>query len=251
MARAPRISDILTTANLVSGVGSILLATQGHLTIACWLVFAGALFDVFDGLAARAFGGGSELGKQLDSLADIVTFGLAPGMIIWSTYLQLIDARIPWALPAVVIVIAIASCWRLAKFNIDTRQAMGFLGLPTPSNGLFWTSVVMVHLGVATFNGPGATALANLFSQLLFQPALTLVAATLLGALMLSEIPLPGLKFKHFRWKGNEVIFVIVVLAVVLFALYGIMAFPLIVIIYLLSPLWGRAFASGTRNEVP
>jgi CDP-diacylglycerol---serine O-phosphatidyltransferase len=242
MVKWPRISDLFTTANLASGVASILFASQGHLTIACWLVFAGALFDVFDGLAARAFGGGSELGKQLDSLADMVTFGVAPGMLIWNSHYQILDAGYSGALPLTVLIISIASAWRLAKFNIDTRQTMGFLGLPTPSNGLFWTSVVLSFLGVAQFNGPGAEVLRNIISTLIIQPVAGFIVAFILGAIMLSEIPLPGLKFKHFRWKGNEVIFLLATAGAILFVLYGMLAVPIILILYLLSPLWGKAF---------
>ena len=166
MARLPRIPDLLTTANLACGVGSILLASQGQLTWACWLVFAGALFDVFDGLAARALGGGSPLGAQLDSLADMVTFGVAPGMIVGLAFLHnsmepgsTIEysfyalANRSWlhltSIIGTVLIITVASAWRLAKFNIDTRQTNGFLGLPTPANGLFWVSVVLVTRGEA------------------------------------------------------------------------------------------------------
>jgi CDP-diacylglycerol--serine O-phosphatidyltransferase len=238
----PRIPDLFTTANLVSGVASILLASQGQLTIACWLVFAGALFDVFDGLAARAFGGGSEFGKQLDSLADMVTFGVAPGMLLWHTHRLYIDADPAFALPVAVAIIAIASAWRLGKFNIDTRQATGFLGLPTPSNGLFWTSVVLAYLQVATLEGPGHEFFRKIFATVLEQHLVTVTLATILAALMLSEVPLPGLKFKHFRWKGNEVIFILAIVGLVLAIFYGIMAVPLILFLYLLSPLWRKLF---------
>ncbi len=220
----------------------MLFASLGELTIACWLVFAGALFDVFDGLAARAFGGGSELGKQLDSLADVVTFGVAPGMLIWYSHYHILDGPMGWALPVAVTIIPIASAWRLAKFNIDERQTMGFLGLPTPSNGLFWTSVVLSFLGTAHFRGPGSEALRSALSYLITQPSLTLLCAAILGAIMLSELPLPGLKFKHFKWKGNEVIFIMVVTGAILVVLYGILAVPLIMILYLLSPFWSKAF---------
>ncbi|MCC6911710.1 MAG: CDP-alcohol phosphatidyltransferase family protein, partial [Flavobacteriales bacterium] len=160
MARFPRIPDLLTTANLACGVGSILLASQGQLTLACWLVFAGAFFDVLDGLAARALGGGTPLGVQLDSLADMVTFGVAPGMVLYllagvplgsqlvvatmiSASAPPVDTMLLWMQLigiAVACIIPIASAWRLAKFNIDTRQTDGFLGLPTPANALFWAS---------------------------------------------------------------------------------------------------------------
>ncbi len=241
MAHWPRIPDLFTTANLASGVTSILLASHGQLTIACWLVFAGALFDVLDGLSARAFGGGSEFGKQLDSLADVITFGTAPAMLIWYTYIHHMDAHPPLALPVAIVSIPIASAWRLAKFNIDTRQTMGFLGLPTPSNGLFWTSLVLVYLGNAggMLSSP---ALLDMLTMPLRQPMIALLLAIVLGGLMLSEVPLPGLKFNHFRWHGNEVIIVLAALGGALLLLFGIASIPMILVLYLLSPIWGGIF---------
>ncbi|MBK9626235.1 MAG: CDP-alcohol phosphatidyltransferase family protein [Flavobacteriales bacterium] len=256
MARFPRIPDLLTTANLACGVGSILLASQGQLTLACWLVFAGAFFDVLDGLAARALGGGTPLGVQLDSLADMVTFGVAPGMVLYllagvplgsqlvvatmiSASAPPVDTMLLWMQLigiAVACIIPIASAWRLAKFNIDTRQTDGFLGLPTPANALFWASAGLglqhlspeyaVHLGAVSSIGPW----------------MLIVVAVLLGVLMLSSIPLPSLKFQHFKWQGNQVIYLLLGIGAVLVVLYGILAVPLILLLYLLSPLWGKLF---------
>jgi len=257
MAGTPRIPDLLTTANLGCGMGSILLASQGQLTLACWLVFAGAFFDVLDGLAARALGGGSELGKQLDSLADMVTFGVAPATILWcshladrwSHYVSTIDASGPvqtqptlWIYGAASIVLVIASCWRLAKFNLDTRQTSGFLGLPTPANGLFWVSVVLVSRGEALHGGPGTEPM--VFGLVaMMKNGLALLASTIvMSLLMLSELPLPSLKFTHFNWKGNEVIYLLLGIGAVLVVLYGMLAVPLIILLYILSPLWGRVF---------
>ncbi len=197
---------------------------------------------MFDGLAARAFGGGSEFGKQLDSLADIVTFGVAPGMAIWFAHTQQIDGEAGPALPAAILIIAIASAWRLAKFNIDTRQSMGFLGLPTPSNGLFWASLVLCFTGSGLIEGPGWNGLRNALLQILIESLPLVITAFILGAIMLSEMKLPGLKFKHFRWRGNEVIFILGAIGVVLAALYGMLAVPLILLLYLASPLWGQIF---------
>jgi len=265
MARLPRIPDLLTTANLACGMGSILLASQGQLTWACWLVFIGALFDVFDGLAARALGGGSPLGAQLDSLADMVTFGVAPAFLVFVRSSMLagnlmdlsaipgsMEARIPypngvpnWPMKAAALALVIASCWRLAKFNLDTRQTSGFLGLPTPANGLFWVSVVLVTMGEALHGGPGTGALAAVFSAMLMNGPALLASAIGLSLLMVSELPLSSLKFKHFKWKGNEVIYLLLGIGAVLVALYGILAVPLILVLYLLSPLWGRVFPKG------
>lgn len=258
MPRLPRLPDLLTTANLCCGVSSILLASQGQLTVACWLVFAAALFDVFDGLAARAMGGGSPLGAQLDSLADLVSFGVAPAFLIFEQgTLLAVNMLIPeavqhlpypsnrnpfWPTMATSLLLVIASCWRLAKFNLDTRQSSGFLGLPTPANGLFWVSLTLGSTGVAVHPGPGHDALIGGAVALLSTPFAVLALALVLSTLMLSELPLPSLKFKHFRWPGNQVIYLLGGIGAVLVVLYGILAVPLIMGLYILSPVWGRVF---------
>jgi CDP-diacylglycerol---serine O-phosphatidyltransferase len=266
--RLPRLPDLLTTANLSCGVGSILLASQGQLTLACWLVFAGAAFDVLDGLAARALGGGSELGKQLDSLADMVTFGVAPAFISailpWKALQLAIDGHRElgppivragdlfgeplWASVACALVIAIASMWRLARFNAYTRQTTGFLGLATPANALLWAAFGSISWGIGVRYGPGANEIQSRIGSLMADPIQKLFLALALAVLMLSSIPLPSLKFKHMKWKGNEVIYFLLGIGAVLVLLYGILAVPLILIIYLLSPLWGRIFPKPTEN---
>lgn len=258
--RHPRLPDLLTSANLACGAASILFASQGQLTLACVLVFVAAVFDVFDGLAARALGGGSPLGVQLDSLADMVSFGVAPAFLLF-TQASLLSGNLfdpatfshgtpmpypnmppNWPIKAGAIVLVVASCWRLAKFNLDTRQTSGFLGVPTPSNGLFWVSMVLVSLNVAVHPGPGHDLLAGLLTRLLLTPFALLAACLVLAGLMLSELPLPGLKFKHFRWQGNQVIYLLAGIGAVLVVLYGMMAVPLILVVYVLSPAWGKVF---------
>jgi CDP-diacylglycerol--serine O-phosphatidyltransferase len=247
VARLPRIPDLLTTANLACGVGAVLLASHGQLTIACGLLFLAALFDVFDGLAARALGGGTPMGAQLDSLADMVSFGLAPAVIVFhraSPWLAA-DRGDHWMLWATAVVMSVCSGWRLAKFNIDTRQTSGFLGLPTPAHALFWVSAVLMAEGYEPWSAPmrqwpGAWAVA-LFTM----PAVLLGLSVLLGALMLSEVPLPSLKFSGGKWRGNEVIFLLISAGALLVIALGIPAVPVILGLYLLSPLWGRLFPSS------
>jgi CDP-diacylglycerol--serine O-phosphatidyltransferase len=206
-------------------------------------VFAGAFFDVLDGLAARALGGGTPLGAQLDSLADMVTFGVAPAFAVFKVghYFLAQNGTQPWAFILGCIALVLASAWRLAKFNIDTRQTSGFLGLPTPANGLFWVSVVLAF----TTSGEVEVSTVRWFALSWF-PALAPVVALVLSALMLSELPLPSLKFKHFKWAGNEVIFLLFGVGLVLVILYGILAVPMILLLYLLSPLWGKVFPKTT-----
>ncbi len=202
------------------------------------------------------------MGAQLDSLADMVTFGVAPAFLMFQQGSLLAgnmlvpeafqdmpypNARIPfWPTMATSIVLVIASCWRLAKFNLDTRQTSGFLGLPTPSNGLFWVSLTMGTAGVAVHPGPGHDALIGTAIELLSSPYALLGLSLVLAVLMLSELPLPSLKFTHFGWRGNEVIYLLAVIGVVLWVLYGILAVPLILVLYVLSPLWGRVFGKAT-----
>lgn len=235
--------------------------------MACGLIFLAAVFDVFDGLAARAMGGGTPLGAQLDSLADMVSFGVAPAFIAfalpeWPTTAVMADILLFDPTIAVCLtvpgtgflvfvpslVICIASAWRLAKFNLDSRQNLGFLGLPTPANGLFWASLPLsIGTGLVR-HGPGHETLQLELIGLAF-PIPAILVSLLLAILMLSELPLPSLKFKHFRWKGNEVIYCLLGIGVVLALLYGILAVPLILVIYLLSPLWGKLFHQVTRSK--
>jgi CDP-diacylglycerol--serine O-phosphatidyltransferase len=237
-------------------MGSILLASQEKLTWACWLVFIGALFDVLDGLAARALAGGSPLGAQLDSLADMVTFGVAPAFCCWMSYST--EAFNPdnklatgfsfnghhgaWVAIAAILM-CIASAWRLAKFNVDDRQSTGFLGLPTPANGLFWVSSILVTADVGTTELAERSGLQFLYIIGFAQtPPAVAFLALLLGGLMLSDLPLASLKFNHLRWQGNQVVYLLGGVGAVLVVLFGILAVPLLLVLYLLSPLWGRLF---------
>ncbi|MCB0795247.1 MAG: CDP-alcohol phosphatidyltransferase family protein [Flavobacteriales bacterium] len=246
MRRLPRIPDLLTTANLCCGTASILLASQGELTAACWLVFAGAAFDVLDGLAARALGGGSGLGEQLDSLADLVTFGVAPAFAVFLVSEELLARTDVWLLMAGCSVLVVASMWRLAIFNTDDRQRTGFLGVPTPANGLTWASLVLIQIGTPVQHGPGTTVLRAVVTGLFTSEAALFAASMAMAVLMLSSIPLPSLKFKHFAWRGNEVVILLLAIGAALLAVYGILAVPMILLLYLLSPFWGKLFPKTT-----
>lgn len=246
----PRFSDLLTTANLICGVTATHLAMQGQLAIACWLIFLAALFDVFDGLAARALGGGSELGKQLDSLADMVSFGVAPGFIVTGTVGAFLSTTLMsnWVNPGSLgmeayywvqapgfllgLIIPVAAAWRLAKFNIDPRQSHGFLGLPSPANALFWAGLVLGGEKLGGLLAPTGHVL----------PWILVVLVPVLSILMLTELPLRSLKFRNMQWRGNEVVFILAAFGIALVVAFGFLAVPLLVILYLLSPLWGKLF---------
>ncbi len=186
--------NILTCCNLISGCIATCFAFFASPDLALLWIIIGAIFDFFDGMSARAFHISSPIGKELDSLADDVTFGVAPSTIIFS---QLVVMPFPSALgraadyiPFIAYIMAAFSALRLAKFNLDTRQSMDFIGLPTPANALFWGSLIL--------------SLGSWF-ETLTAGAWIIIALMLLSSwLLISEIPMFALKFKHWSWKGNE-----------------------------------------------
>lgn len=186
--------NILTCCNLISGCIATCFAFFASPDLALLWIVIGAVFDFFDGMSARAFHVSSPIGKELDSLADDVTFGVAPSTMIFS---QLLVMQYPtWLgsftdyIPFVAYVMAAFSALRLAKFNLDERQSMGFIGLPTPANALFWGSLI---LSIGSW-------LNTLAAGALFLILLMLLSSYLL----ISEIPMFALKFKHWSWNGNK-----------------------------------------------
>ncbi len=226
--RIINLPNCITLANLSCGCLAILLILQPqpNLYLACLLVVLGAIFDFFDGFAARLLGVSSPVGKELDSLADVVTFGLVPAFIARSLFLQTELANTYPLLAYLPLVIALFSALRLAKFNVDTRQTHGFIGMPTPANALLWISFPLVMefqpdsypFWIAPFITNGWAIL-----------VLVLVSSLLL----ISELPLIALKFKGFSWAGNESKFILIVGSVVLAAIFHFAAMPIILLLYL------------------
>lgn len=189
------IPNILTLLNLFSGCIAITMAFRGDFTAVVIWVAVAALFDFFDGLAARSLGVASKMGVELDSLADLVSFGLAPATAVFKllqdhTLLPDLLSRFEPVIPYLAFLIPLFSAYRLAKFNIDDRQTTSFLGLPTPANGLFWASYVCGTCLAAGTNG--------------FYLYLTAGLILVLSLLMISEIPMFSLKIKSMKIKGNE-----------------------------------------------
>ncbi len=183
------IPNTITCLNLISGCIATYWAFQADYQWALLFIIMGAVFDFFDGMTARLLHVSSPIGKELDSLADDITFGFAPSAIVFS-YLCSFHHHLPF-MPFLAFVMAAFSALRLAKFNLDERQAMGFIGLPTPANALFWGALIV---------GAG-----DWLATLPYAPYLLLVATFVSCWLLVSEIPMFALKFKTWGWKGNEV----------------------------------------------
>jgi len=211
--------NALTCANLACGLVGIVWAFRGELRTTALFVAVAAVFDFLDGFAARMLKVQSPMGKELDSLADMVTFGVLPGVVLHAMVLQVDATHLAQYL---VFFISLMAALRLAKFNVDTRQSDRFIGLPTPAATLFVASLPFVWERFAEGIAP------NVLLSLL------LAVSVGVGLLQVAEIPLFALKFKHFRWQGNEVRFVFIVLSIAGLAFLQALAVPLIVLLYVL-----------------
>ena len=218
------IPNAITCFSLLSGCVACVIALQGDLLWALiWIIIA-AVFDFLDGFAARLLNAYSLMGKELDSLSDMVSFGVAPGMIVF----WLLSEASPalgfgeWNkyIPYLAFVIPVFSGLRLAKFNIDERQTTSFIGMPVPAHALFWASlgysvIPIVHVNEGLF--------------VLF----TVLLATATSFLLVSEIPMFSLKIKSLSWKGNELRYILVVCAIIFVLLWGFLGIAGTILLYI------------------
>jgi len=221
------IPNTVTCCNLFSGCLAIVWAYQGNYQVALGFILLGAVFDFFDGMLARALQAYSPLGKELDSLADDITFGVAPSMIVFSLFKEVsvpaFLSPVAGYLPYAAFLIAVFSALRLAKFNIDTRQTSSFIGVPTPANALFWGALVV---GAHDF----------LVSDF-FNACYLLLLVGFTSWLLVAEIPMFSLKFKNLSWRDNKVQFVFLLGCVPLVLFLGIAGLAAIIIWYALLSL--------------
>lgn len=205
------IPNIITCSNLLSGCVATMFAFEGLYPFAFAFIIAGAVFDFFDGLTARALKVSSPIGKELDSLADVITFGFAPSAMVYSWLRECADVNLDmllaFAMPFFAFLIAAFSALRLAKFNVDERQTSSFIGLPTPANALFWGGLILGSHDIVVVNPYGwmlVIALVMLFSYLL-----------------VAEIPMFSLKFKSLAWKANRTAYIFLLVSITLLILLG------------------------------
>ena len=221
------IPNFITCLNLFSGCIGIVYAFKGDLIIAGYAILLAALFDFIDGLIARLLTVYSEIGKQLDSLADMVSFGVLPSVIIYQLFLE--SPQVGTVSPYLnfsAFLIAIFSALRLAKFNIDVRQSENFIGLPTPANAVLIASLPMI------------LAQGNWFlSAYILNPFFLFIFSLGMSILLVTEIPLISLKFKSLKLSDNLFRYILVISAILLVIIFKFAAVPLIVFIYILLSL--------------
>lgn len=218
------IPNAITCCNLFSGCIAVTMAFQGRFEWALVFIVLGAVFDFFDGMAARLLHVSSPMGVEMDSLADDVTFGFAPAAMVfvymqsllYPAFLSPVEEYIPYS----AFLIAVFSAVRLAKFNIDKRQTVSFIGLPTPANALFWASLVV---------GAGSCIQENVNAAWLLILGMVLLSSYL----MVSEIPMFSLKFKSLSWRRNKVRYIFLLTIIPMFFL-GLSAAVLIITWYVI-----------------
>ena len=212
------IPNTITCCNLISGCAATYFAFMGDARMALLMIVAGAVFDFFDGMVARLLHVSSPIGKELDSLADDITFGFAPSAIIFD-YMASFHLHLP-VVPFLAFIMAAFSALRLAKFNLDERQALGFIGLPTPANALFWGSLIVgLYQYEVSFEGLEWIILIGTFVSCY---------------LLIAEIPMFALKFKHWGWKDNEIKYVFLLSCIPLLLFLGIIGFAAIIAWYVI-----------------
>ncbi len=246
------IPNLFTLGNLLCGCLALVFAFEGNLVWSAYLVGIACVLDFLDGFLARLLKQHSEIGKQLDSLADMVSFGVVPGVIVfvllktWSHSEKGLDQFSQYDfLPYIAFIIPLFSALRLAKFNIDTRQSDSFIGVPTPANTILIASLpLMIHFKKEMWF---LDVEANL--RIFVHPYSLIALSIIMSILLIAEIPLFALKFKSYGWKGNEIRWSFLALSVILLATLQFVGIPLAIVLYVLmsvgNNLVKRKVASG------
>ncbi len=237
------IPNLITALNMLCGTIAAIFAVQGNLIMAALFVGLGIFFDFFDGLAARVLNVKSEVGLQLDSLADMITSGLVPGIVMYQLFLRALPATnnniadswsadaastwLEWNIPLLAIfglLIVAASGYRLAKFNVDDRQTDSFIGLPTPANAMLILSLPLILV-----YQPHPIAVSLILNEW-FLVGLTVFSCFMLNA----EIPLFALKFSDWSFKQNKLRYSFIAFCLVMIILFQFIAIPLIIASYIM-----------------
>lgn len=233
MSFKKHVPNLITLCNLSAGLIALIFAFNTHYQMAFVWVCVGIFFDFWDGFFARVLKVQSDLGLQLDSLADMVTSGVVPGLVMYQILSEIATNQEEYnlssdnyylgMLPFAGFIITLASCYRLAKFNVDTRQTDSFIGLPTPANALFILSLPVIE---AHSDGTGVVF------EMLSNP-FVLIGISLLSAYMLNaEIPLFSLKVKYFNWETNKIQIIFLILSILLLFFFQYLGIPLIILSY-------------------
>ncbi len=221
--------NFLTSCNLLSGCFGIVSVLEGWAIPAAYFVWAAGVFDFFDGFVARMLKVSSPIGKELDSLADVISFGLLPALVM---YKMIGDHSSSIWLPYVGFLIAVFSAFRLAIFNVDETQRDSFRGLNTPANTIFISSLPLVYTQVGRW---------------LYEPVVLVSITVIFSLLLVSRLEFFALKFKSFGWSDNKMQFTFLILSVLLLVVCKLVAIPIIILLYILLSLLNSVFRKQTK----
>jgi CDP-diacylglycerol--serine O-phosphatidyltransferase len=273
--------NLMTASNFLCGIGSIISCFAGRVDYALFLLFLAMIFDFLDGFLARLLSISNNLGKQLDTLADVVSFGVAPGIIMMfmivayiqgfqALFLTDLDAvsfiqyqSISWLnalfhdipndfdatikfLPFCALMIPFFSLFRLAKFNIDERQTDKFIGIPTPLNTLFFMFFPLNFI----LNFENWTETFTSWYNFLFNPYFVSTVCLVFPVFLLAEIPLMAMKFKHFRWTGNQFRYIMLISSVISIPIFIVWSIPIIVLLYLSLSIIENSLSKNQKHEI-
>ncbi|MDD2984549.1 MAG: CDP-alcohol phosphatidyltransferase family protein [Crocinitomicaceae bacterium] len=265
------IPNLLTSMNMMCGIAAILLSIYGRIDLAPFAIFAGAILDFFDGFVARLLKQQGELGKQLDSLADTITFGLAPGIMIlvlltyaidipsthvtdfgstmkmsYNTWFESVLNGSPTSyLPFFALLIPFMSMFRLAKFNIDLRQGDSFIGLNTPANTIFFTSFPLILASQFSAVPDFSSVIYSVIS-----PWFMISMVIFMSFMLISEIPFFSFKFKHYKWSGNQLRFGFILTCLILIPTLLAWSIPIVVFLYIILSIIENLFLKNKQHEI-
>lgn len=220
------IPNLLTISNLICGCIALYFTFQGELVFTAYLIGLAAIFDFMDGAAARLLNVSNPIGKELDSLADMVSFGLVPGSVVF----HLLEESPLSQYSFMALVIPIFSAYRLAKFNVDENQNENFIGLPTPANCLVFVSIPLI----TTFNSE--STIAYLFEI----PEILLIITILMSLALVSRINMFSLKFKNLKFQDNKFRFFLITMSIILLTWLEFSAIPIIILLYIMMSIVKR-----------
>jgi CDP-diacylglycerol---serine O-phosphatidyltransferase len=214
-----QIPNLLTLLNLLFGVIGIIWVLDGAILSGAYFVLLAAAFDFLDGFVARLLKVQSDIGKELDSMADVVSFGVLPGLILFMMTKN--EVKPESYLPYLILIVPMLSAYRLAKFNLDTRQSDRFIGLPTPANALFLSTLPYLALRWPALG------------EWLSSPLFLIILAWVFAILLVTELPMIALKFKSLTFSKNRFRYILIILSIGTFAWLQLAGIPLVILAYI------------------
>lgn len=229
------IPNALTALNLFSGMAGIYFVLEGHLEYGAYFILLATVFDFLDGFVARMLHVHSEIGKQLDSLADLVTFGVLPAFIMFQWISQVSHAPF---LPFIALIIGVFSAFRLAKFNIDERQSDRFIGVPTPANALLISGL------------PFLAVRFPVIGDFIENPIVLIAISLIMSLLLVIEMPLIALKFKNYSLADNIFRYLVLLIGVISLILLGLAGIPIVIISYIALSVLESVMMKNEKSEI-